>query len=60
MRWGLSLCHRAIGTADAELLKSYEPPMTQADLDTAWAYAAANAQEIEQAIHDIDLENIPE
>ena len=36
------------------------PPTTQADLDTAWAHAAANAQEIEQAIHDNDRENIPE
>ena len=48
------------GLTDDDLLKSYDPPLTQADLDAAWAYAAANAEEIEQAIFDNDLDNIPE
>jgi uncharacterized protein (DUF433 family) len=50
---------KRLGITDAHLLMSYDPPLTQADLDTAWAYAAANAVEIEQAIHDNDFDNIP-
>jgi uncharacterized protein (DUF433 family) len=48
------------GITDAELQKSYDPALTQADLDTAWAYATANTDEIEQAIHDNDFDNLPE
>jgi uncharacterized protein (DUF433 family) len=51
---------KRMGITDAELLKSYDPPLSQADLDTAWAYAAANTEEIEQAIHDNDFDNLPE
>jgi uncharacterized protein (DUF433 family) len=48
------------GIPDEQLRDHYVVPLTQADLDAAWAYAAVHPEEIEQAIHDNDLENIPE
>jgi uncharacterized protein (DUF433 family) len=48
------------GIPDDQLINHYVVPLSQADLDAAWAYAAANAEEIEQAIYDNDLDNIPE
>jgi uncharacterized protein (DUF433 family) len=51
---------KRLGFSDEELRQRYDPPLTQADLDTAWAYVAANGEEIEQAIHDNDFDNIPE
>jgi uncharacterized protein (DUF433 family) len=46
---------RQIGFTDDELRERYDPPLTQADLDAAWAYAAANPEEVEQAIRDNDI-----
>ena len=43
---------KRLGFSDAELLHRHVVPLTQADLDVAWAYAAANPDEIEQAIRD--------
>ena len=51
---------KRLGFSDAELQNHYVIPLTQADLDAAWAYAAAYSGEIEQAIHDNDFDNIPE
>jgi len=45
---------KRLGFSDAELQNRYIIPLTQADLDAAWAYAAAHPEEIEQAIHDND------
>jgi uncharacterized protein (DUF433 family) len=46
---------KRLGFSDEELRERYDPPLTQADLETAWAYAAAQAEEIEQAIRDNDI-----
>ncbi len=51
---------KRLGFTDEELLNHYIVPLTQADLDAAWAYAAAHPDEIEQAIYDNDFDNIPE
>ena len=49
--WGLVEARR-LGITDPELMTSYAPPLSQADLDAAWAYAAANPGEIEQCIRE--------
>lgn len=43
--------YRRLGVGDAELLRYY-PSLTLADLQAAWEYAAANGQEIDQAIQE--------
>ena len=43
---------RRLGFSDQELLNHYDPPLTQADLDTAWAYFDSHPNEIEQAIRE--------
>jgi len=43
--------YRRLGGADADLLRDY-PSLTAADLAAAWAYYAANAQEIDRAIRE--------
>lgn len=48
--WSLAQA-RDLGLADEALLDQY-PTLTQADLDAAWAYAAANPAEITSAIRD--------
>jgi uncharacterized protein (DUF433 family) len=45
--------YRRLRKSDAELLRDY-PSLTAADLEAAWAYAAANAAEIDQAIREND------
>jgi uncharacterized protein (DUF433 family) len=42
-----------LGCSDRDLLQMY-PQLTQSDLDTAWEYADAHAEEIAQALRDID------
>ncbi len=42
-----------LGSSEAEILQNY-PTLTAATLSRAWAYAKANAQEIEQAIREND------
>ena len=42
---------RRLGADDAEILRSY-PSLNQADLEAAWAYAAANSEEIDKAIRE--------
>ena len=41
---------RNLGLSDQEIRTGYEPPLSPAELDAAWHYHAAHAQEIDQAI----------
>jgi uncharacterized protein (DUF433 family) len=41
--------YRRLGKSDASLLSDY-PSLTRADLEAAWEYATANAEEIDSAI----------
>jgi uncharacterized protein (DUF433 family) len=43
--------YRRLGGADAGLLRDY-PSLTPADLQAAWEYAAAHADEIDRAIRE--------
>jgi uncharacterized protein (DUF433 family) len=43
---------KRLGVSDERLLTMLDSPLTQADLDTAWAYAAEHPDEIEQAIRE--------
>jgi uncharacterized protein (DUF433 family) len=52
--WMLVEANR-LGFSDAELQSRYVVSLTQADLDAAWAYAAAHSEEIEQAIRENDI-----
>lgn len=47
----LLVSYRRLGTSDAELLDNY-PTLSATDLANAWAYAEANADEIETAIRE--------
>jgi uncharacterized protein (DUF433 family) len=48
--WGL-VDYRRLGMSDAEILGAVQG-LTPADLEVAWEYAAANAEEIDQAIRE--------
>ena len=41
---------RRMGRNDDQLQSDFEPPLTQAELDTAWDYYEENQEEIDQAI----------
>lgn len=41
--------YRRLGSTDEDLLRFY-PDLTPADLEAAWHYAAANPEEIDEAI----------
>lgn len=43
--------YRNLGVSDTELLKSY-PTLRISDLENAWVYAEANAEEIKRAIQE--------
>jgi uncharacterized protein (DUF433 family) len=43
--------YRRLGVSDTDLLQFY-PGLTRADLEAAWEYAAANTEEIDQAIRE--------
>jgi uncharacterized protein (DUF433 family) len=43
---------RSAGTTDDQLLTDYDPPLSRAELDTAWRYAAAHPKDIAQAIRE--------
>lgn len=43
--------YRRLGKSDAALLRDY-PSLTPADLEAAWQYAAANPDEIDNAIRE--------
>jgi uncharacterized protein (DUF433 family) len=51
--WSLVIARR-LGISDRELHNQYVVPLTQADVDAAWAYAAAHPAEIEEAIREND------
>ena len=41
--------YRRLGASDADILQAY-PSLNPSDLENAWAYAAANCEEIDLAI----------
>lgn len=41
---------RPIGFTDDQLLHYHAPPLTREELDAAWRYAAANPEEVAEAI----------
>ncbi|HMC65277.1 MAG TPA: DUF433 domain-containing protein [Gemmataceae bacterium] len=43
--------YRRLGMSDAGILQAY-PSLTPVDLEAAWEYAAANAEEIDRAIRE--------
>lgn len=43
---------RNLGVSDEQLLSDYDPPLTRAELDAAWRYAADHPEEIAQAIRE--------
>jgi uncharacterized protein (DUF433 family) len=43
--------YRRLGGSDADILRDY-PSLTPADLEAAWGYAVANAEEIDRAIRE--------
>lgn len=43
---------RDVGITDDRLLTDYDPPLTRAELDAAWRYAAANPDEIARDLHE--------
>lgn len=43
--------YRRLGGSDTDLLRDY-PSLTPADLEAAWAYAAAHAAELDRAIQE--------
>src|SRR4051812_11076445 len=43
---------KRLGFSDAEIRQHYEQPLTQAELDAAWAYHRDHWEEIEQAIRE--------
>jgi uncharacterized protein (DUF433 family) len=43
--------YRRLGMSDDSLLRAY-PSLTGADLEVAWAYVAANQEEIDRAIRE--------
>jgi uncharacterized protein (DUF433 family) len=43
---------RNVGIGDEQLLTDYDPPLTRAELDAAWRYAAAHPEEIAQALRE--------
>jgi uncharacterized protein (DUF433 family) len=49
--WQLVQARRA-GLTDEQIMQSYAPPLSPADLATAWSYFAEHAEEIEEAIRD--------
>jgi uncharacterized protein (DUF433 family) len=49
--WGL-VESRDLGISDETLLTDFDPPLTRAELDAAWRYAAANPDEIARDIRE--------
>jgi uncharacterized protein (DUF433 family) len=47
--WGL-VAYRRLGMPDAKILRAVQG-LLPADLETAWEYAAADPEEIDEAIH---------
>lgn len=51
--WGL-VEYRNLGATDEQLLAQYDLPLTRAELDAAWRYAALHPDEIAADIRDND------
>jgi uncharacterized protein (DUF433 family) len=49
--WQL-VAYRNLGASDDALMSQYDPPLTRAELDAAWRYAAAHPDEMAQAIRE--------
>jgi uncharacterized protein (DUF433 family) len=49
MVW-LLVAYRKAGMDDQSIMRSFDGPLTQADLDAAWEYYAHNQEEIDAAI----------
>ena len=49
--WGL-VEYRRLGASDDQLLAQYDPPLTRAELDAAWRYAAEHPEEIAADLRD--------
>src|SRR5436190_23604371 len=47
---------RNLGLSDEQLLNDYEPPLSRAELDAAWAYAGGHPAEIAQALREHSAE----
>jgi uncharacterized protein (DUF433 family) len=43
---------RTLGISEETLLTDFDPPLTRAELDAAWRYAAANTEEIARDIRE--------
>jgi uncharacterized protein (DUF433 family) len=43
--------YRRVGLSNPDILKAY-PSLTSSDLEAAWAYVAANSEEIDQALRE--------
>jgi len=43
---------RNLGMSDEKIRNRYDPPLTQADLDTAWNYHEQHRKEIERALEE--------
>jgi len=47
---------RSLGITDEQLMADYEPPLTRAELDAAWQYAAVHPDEIAEAIRQNNVD----
>lgn len=47
---------KSLGITDEQLLTDYDPPLTRAELDAAWRYAAAHPDEIAEAIRQNNID----
>ncbi len=53
--WGL-VAYRQLGAGDEQLMAQYDPPLTRAELDAAWRYAAEHPDEIATDLRDNDTD----
>jgi uncharacterized protein (DUF433 family) len=53
--WGL-VEYRRLGAGDDQLMAQYDPPLTRAELDAAWRYAAEHPDEIATDVHDNEVD----
>lgn len=51
--WGL-VEYRNLGGTDEQIMSQYDPPLTRAELDAAWRYAALYPAEMLAAIREND------
>ena len=46
--------YQRLGATDEQVMAQYDPPLTRAELDAAWKYAALHPDEIAADIRDND------